>query len=165
MSEFSTSSPVWHVARYPFLGWLETAIKLVAIAIGIVAGVQALQTGVFTWPTGLQLIQTGIIALIAMGLIGTIVDRYLDREVIAMVFVFLWMAGHVGMLIGLLYRPWPGLALIAFSLLMALGDVVKLRFFVVHNFKVRDIPRRVMFVMTGLMIACYLVILSIEWIT
>lgn len=133
-----TSRNGWHTARWPPLAWLETVIKLLAIAIGVATGWRALATPAFAVPAGWQLAACAILLLLSLGLVAAIADRWTDREVIAMVFVVLNNLGHWGMLLSLASAHDPATNLLPFASLMLLGDVVKLVFIRVHRFTVRD---------------------------
>ena len=154
----------WHIAPWPPLAWLETVIKLIAIAIGIVALIQALAGGEFTLPGGLRLAQFAILALLSLGLVAAIFDRLVEREIVAMVFVILNNLGHWGMVASMASKPGPGALLTAFAALMLAGDVVKLVFLRVHDFSVRDTPRAVLYGLTSAYVVGYLVILLLQFV-
>lgn len=80
-----TSLREWHVAQWPPLAWLETGIKLAAIAVGAVALIQALAEGAFALPSGLHLAQFVVLGLLSLGLVAAIFDRFVEREIVAMV--------------------------------------------------------------------------------
>jgi hypothetical protein len=153
----------WHVAPWPPLAWLETVIKLIAIAIGIVALIQALAGGQFSLPSGLRLAQLVILAFLSLGLVAAIFDRLVEREIVAMVFVILNNLGHWGMVVAMASKPGPGALLTAFAGLMLAGDVVKLVFLRVHDHSVRDTPRAVLYGLTLVYVAGYLVILLLQF--
>jgi hypothetical protein len=157
-----TASPRWHVASWPPLAWLETAVKLVALILGVVALVQALVGGAFALPGGLRLAQLIILAFLALGLVAAILDRLAEREIVAMIFVVVNNLGHWGMVVALASEPGPGGLLLAFAGLMLLGDLVKLVFLRVHDFSVRDTPRVMLFGLTSVYVVGYLVILLLE---
>jgi hypothetical protein len=150
------------VAQWPPLAWLETALKLGAIVIGIVALAQALTGGTFALPGGLRLAQLIILALLSLGLVAAILDRIAEREIVAMVFVLLNNLGHWGMVIALAAVPGPGVLLVAFAALMLAGDLVKLAFLKTSDFTVRDTPPVVLFGLTSVYVVGYLVILLLE---
>ncbi len=158
------ASKEWHVARWPLLAWLETAIKLGAIAVGVVALVQALSRGSFGLPGGLRLVQLIVLAVLSLGLLAAIFDRLAEREVVAMVFVLLNNLGHWGMVVALVTTAGPGSLLPIFAGLMLLGDAVKLVFLRVHDFQVRDTPQTVLYGLTSIYVVGYLVVLLLEWI-
>lgn len=160
----SSKSRSWHVHPWPPLAWLETVIKLIAIATGTVALIQALAGGQFALPGGLRLAQLVILALLSLGLVAAIFDRLAQREIVAMVFVILNNLGHWGMVIALLGQPGPGALLTAFAGLMLAGDVVKLVFLRVHDFSVRDTPRAVLYGLTSVYVVGYLVILLLQFV-
>ena len=161
MKQSPISSRSWHIARWPLLAWLETIIKLAALSIGIMAGVNALSVGSFTLPTGLQLVQFAILLLLSLGLIAAIFDRIADREIIAMIFVVVNNLGHWGMLLGLAtgcdYLLW-------FAGLMLLGDLVKVGFIRIHNFTVRDYAPQILYILTLFYVGGYTLLILLEWI-
>ncbi|MGA8206062.1 MAG: hypothetical protein WB812_16225, partial [Woeseiaceae bacterium] len=63
-----------------------------------------------------------------------IVERFMQREIIAMVFVLINVVAHWGMVYALLTEPGPGSLLPLFALFMLIGDLIKLRFFSVTDF-------------------------------
>jgi len=149
----------WHVARWPILAWLETIIKLAALAIGISAGISALSAGDFAIPTGLQLVQFIILIILSLGLIAAIFDRIADREIVAMVFVVLNNLGHWGMVLGLAAGSE---GLLMFAGLMLLGDLVKLWFIRVHDFTVRELSPRVLYALTLFYVGGYATLVLLE---
>jgi hypothetical protein len=154
----------WHIAQWPPLAWLETGIKLAAIVIGIVALVQALVTANFRFPTDLRLIQFATLLILSIVLLAAILDRYLEREIVAMVFVLLNNLAHWGMVVSLASQPGPGWLLLAFVALMPAGDAVKLVFLRVEDFSIRDTARLMLFGLTSFYIVGYLVVLLSELI-
>jgi hypothetical protein len=166
MSETESGTPGkgWHVAQWPLLAWLETAIKLVAIAIGMIALVQAIVGGTFYLPRGLCLAQWVIMIVLSLGLVAAILDRLAEKEIVAMVFVVLNNIGHWGMVVAMATLPGPGILLTLFAALMVAGDLVKLVFLNVHDFSVRDTPPVVLYGLTGFYIVGYLVVLLIQFV-
>ncbi len=148
VSQEKTAARRWHIAQWPPLAWLETVIKLAALATGIAAFINGVMTGDFALPDGLRLVQWVILVVLSLGLLAAIADRFLDREIVAMVFVVVNNAGHWGMVVALLSGADTGRALVAFAGLMLAGDLVKLVFIWRHQFSVRDVPRRVLYGLT-----------------
>jgi hypothetical protein len=157
-----STSRRWHVAPWPPLAWLETAIKAVALVIGFVALVGALSRGAFALPAGLRLGQLVVLGILSLGLVAAIFDRLLERELVAMIFVVVNNLGHWGMVLALASEPGPGPLLVAFCALMLIGDLVKLLFLKVHDFQVRNTPRVVLFGLTAVYGAGYTIILILE---
>lgn len=152
----------WHIAQWPPLAWIETAIKALALVIGIVALVGALSQGAFAMPAGLRLAQFIVLAFLSLGLVTAIFDRLIEREVVAMIFVVFNNLGHWGMVAALASQPGPGSLLVAFCALMLMGDLVKLIFLKVHDFQVRDTPRAALFGLTSVYIVGYAIVLILE---
>jgi len=151
----------WHIAKWPPLAWLETIIKLVALIIGISAGVMALAVGEFALPAGTELAQFIILIILSLGLITAIFDRIADREIIAMIFVVLNNLGHWGMVLGLAAASeW----LLWFAGFMLLGDLVKLLFIRVNQFTVRDFSPRILYALTLFYVGGYALLILLEWV-
>jgi len=161
-SNDSGPPPRWHIAPWPPLAWLETVIKLGALATGITACINGLTTGDFALPDGLRLAQWIVLVVLSLGLIAAIFDRFIEREIVAMAFVIVNNAGHWGMVIALLSGAETGRALVAFAALMLAGDLVKLVFIWRHQYAVRDVPRRVVYGLTLAYAAGYGAILLLE---
>ena len=153
------SSQKWHVAHWPPLAWLETGIKLVALGIGVGTAVAALSAPNFSLPNGLRLVQFIILIVLSLGLIAAIFDRIADREIIAMGFVVLNNLGHWGMVLVLASADDVSRAIWLFAGLMLLGDLVKIWFIKAENFTVRDFPQRTLYILTGVYIVGYALIL------
>ena len=158
------SAKGWHIADWPPLAWVETGIKLAAIVIGIVTLVQALVSGEYRFPAGLRLIQFSTLLVLSIALLAAILDRYRQREIVAMVFVVLSNLAHWGMVVSLASIPGPGWLLLAFVALMLAGDAVKLVSLQVHGFNVRDTAQVMLFGLTSFYIVGYLVVLLSELI-
>jgi hypothetical protein len=114
-------------------------------------------------PSGLRLAQLVILAFLSLGLVAAIFDRLVEREIVAMVFVILNNLGHWGMVVAMASKPGPGALLTAFAGLMLAGDVVKLVFLRIHDHSVRDTPRAVLYGLTLVYVAGYLVILLLQF--
>lgn len=158
------STKTWHVAKWHPLAWLETAVKLVALGVGVGTAVATLADPTFAFPTGLRLVQFILLVLLSLGLVAAILDRLADRELIAMGFVVLNNLGHWGMVLALASAKELGSAVWLFAGLMLLGDLVKLWFIKAANFTVRDFPQRTLYVLTGVYVAGYLALLVLEWL-
>lgn len=164
------SRTAWHIASWPLLAWLETAIKLVAIVLGTMAFVEARFGGVM-WQAGMaavwrpdyaRLAQWIILFILSLGLLVAILDRVREREVVAMLLVILKNLGHWGMVFALASKPGPGGLLVGFAGLMLLGDLVKLVSPRLHDFAVCDAPRAVPYDLTLIYVVGYAAILILE---
>jgi hypothetical protein len=153
----------WYVAEWSPLAWLETGMKMIALAVGIAAAVRALSGGGLMLPGGLQLAQLAVQSFLSLGLIAAILDRLAEREIVAMIFVIVNNLGHWGMVLALASEVGPGRLLFGFAGLMLLGDLVKLGFLVGHpEFTVRDTPRSALYGLTLFYVVGYAVILILE---
>jgi hypothetical protein len=154
-----TQQKTWHFAQWPALGWLETVIKLVALAIGINAGLRALSSGNWQFPRGWLLAALILLGILSLGLIAAIYDRWMDKELLAMGFVIINNLGHWGMVLSLLAPDWSKPSLLAFSGLMLAGDMVKVWFIQRHNFTVREYTGDVLIRLTAVYITGYILII------
>lgn len=99
-----------------------------------------------------------VLALLCLGLLAAIADRYAEREVIGMAFVIGMNAGHLAMLAALLRYGGLDDALLAFALLMLAGDLVKLVFLATTGFRVRSVPPAAVYGLTGAYAVGYVVL-------
>jgi hypothetical protein len=152
----------WHFADWPPLAWLETVIKLFALLLAILTAYRGIQRWSFNFPTGPGLIEWIIMLVLSFGLTLAIIDRVQNREIFAMGFIVLNNLGHWGLTYTLMTDPGPGQLLAVFAGLMLLGDLVKLLSIRVHSFKVRDVPKSVLYGLTALYITGYTAILLVE---
>lgn len=148
----------WYIGNWSGLALIETLLKLAGLAAAIIALIQAF-SGTPVSPTGTQLLQVLTLGILALGLVGAIGDRLIEREIIAMGFVLLNNIGHWGMVFALLRSPLPGALLLIFAGLFLLGDLVKVRWLLTSGFTVRNVPTRVLLALTLFYVAGYAFIL------
>jgi hypothetical protein len=122
----ATTEHSWHIGDYHPLAWAETAVKAVAFVIAYVAFVHALDRGVHS-PSGVRIAELVLLGAAELGILLTIVDRVLERELIAVGFVLFNNAAHASMLYALLAVPGPGGLLSIFCALMLGGEAIKWR--------------------------------------
>jgi hypothetical protein len=122
----ATAEHSWHIGDYHPLAWAETAVKAVAFVVAYVAFVHALDRGLHS-PSGVRIAELALLGVAELGILLTIVDRVLERELIAIGFVVFNNAAHASMLYALLAIPGPGGLLSLFCALMLGGEVIKLR--------------------------------------
>lgn len=126
----------WHIGSWGFWGWLETAVKGVGIIVGLLAGLQALNSGnsvVFDGnPHLAAVIWLGLICLIVV--LGVPVLRITQKEIISIIFAILNALGHLGMLYSLLTIPDSRTLAIIFGVAYIAGELVKQRFLTVSGY-------------------------------
>jgi hypothetical protein len=178
MTDVNASPKQWHLGDWTGLGWLETIVKVVAHVVAFTCIAWALGGTEFRFWGGVYDLRVLILIFTALGLTAAILDRYLEKEVIAMVFVISNVVAHWGMVFALWHQPGTGglLTLInyqpqdllpwqflpMFAFLMLLGDVVKLVFLLRTNFTVRDLNPRFLVYLTAGSIASYALILILS---
>jgi len=82
----------WHVGRRPVLGWAETGVKLVGVAVGVYALWQG-TTALAAWSTG-STIAVILLGCLAGSLTPAVRDHWRRREVVSMVLIVLNIVGH-----------------------------------------------------------------------
>ncbi len=91
--------------------------------------------------------------IMTVGLVAAIVDRAIEREVVAMVFVLLNVAAHVAIVVDATALPATRGTVIAFCLLMMIGDAVKIVFLRRERFAVRAVGTSTLVGLTSTFIA------------
>jgi hypothetical protein len=116
----------WHVGELHPLAWAETAVKAVAFVIAYVAFVHALDRSIHS-PSGIRIAELALLGAAELGILLAVVDRIIERELIAVGFVVFNNAAHASMLYALLAIPGPGGLLSLFCAFMLGGELIKLR--------------------------------------
>ncbi len=161
MSAPTAERPAWHVGDWGTLGWLETALKLGGIGVGVAALIAALGRAA-EGPGGARLAEVVILGLLALGLVAAIADRLAEREIVGMAFILAMNAGHIAMLVALARDAEAGTLLAVFAALMLAGDLVKVVFLATTGFTVRSVPRAAVYGLTGAFAAGYAALIVIE---
>jgi hypothetical protein len=140
------SSGGWWLNRWPFLGWLETAVKVMAFIVA--SHVPLRNSGDFDISARSQspsfYIETFLMFGGASLITLAVLDRIFYREIISMMFVLpnIWAHWTVA---AAMYRFGRGgistRYFRQFCWLMLTGDVVKLMFFTVHDFSMLSVAR------------------------
>ncbi len=128
----------WYIHNWTFLGLAETVLKSMAIMIGIWAFYLSQDSQVLIFPSGNRLIQLIILGILSLGIFFAIFNRWQNKEILSMIFVFFNNAGHWGMLLALM-RNTGWFLLTYFALLMMLGDLTKILFLKQTEYTERNI--------------------------
>jgi hypothetical protein len=128
----------WYIHNWTLLGWVETVVKSIAIIIGISAFYLSRYSQVWIIPSGSRLIQLIILGILSLGIFLAIFNRWQNKEILSMIFVFFNNAGHWGMFFALI-RDKSWFLLPYFALLMMLGDLVKVLFLKQTSYTERNI--------------------------
>lgn len=145
----------WHLAQWGLWGWAETLPKLIAIVAAVIA---ALAGGAWNVPDNHQL-SFWLLVVVAMGYVGTIADRWIDKEIFAMSFVVLMLIGHWSLVYAMGQPEWPSGRVRLFAGLMLAGDVVKIGYFATTRARVRGLSPVIPILMTSVLATAYLVAL------
>lgn len=132
------------------LGWAETFVKITAFVVAYCT--------IFLYPgtegqpnvpiATADAIRFWSGAVLTLGLVFGIYDRFLDRELFAMCFIFANIGAHGSYLYAVL-AGFPPKALWLFPALMLAGDLIKLASIKLYNMRVRDIAQWVLYVLVA----------------
>lgn len=147
----------WHFEKWSSLGWLETGIKLIAFSFAWILLGNALNQPNFVIPNRLFIAIWIIQIFLSFGLLTAIFDRWLEKDIISMIFVLFNNIAHWGIVFVLGVSSFNKTFLFAFFILMLIGDLIKLIFIHTSNFSVRDLPRSALYILTGTYIAGYII--------
>ncbi|QPC80532.1 hypothetical protein G4Y79_12475 [Phototrophicus methaneseepsis] len=158
----TTQKQGWHVANWGTLGWLETGVKAIGIIVGLLAFTQTISTGTIGLadvPHGISVI---IMALLTLFVLGSILLRAQQREVVSLIFAIANALGHAGMLYYLLYTPEGQVLPIMFGIAYVLGELVKQRFLITSGYTEmgQQTPQMLMF-SRGLMVVYVVLVVAV----
>lgn len=155
----NTASRGWHVANWGLWGWIETALKLVTAGAGVAA--------FLTSPAEAELVVGGNPELLAilmlagglLGITGMVTFRFIQREIISILFAIALWIGHAGMLIALLRLHGASPYGIVFALFYILGELAKQRFLAETGYTEGGLSPRSIRMASALLIVIYVVLL------
>jgi len=152
----------WHFYNWTLLGWLETAVKTIALFIAIRAFQFSLIAPVWKIPSGIQMVQWILLIILSLGIFFAIFNRWQNKEITSMLFVLLNNMGHWGMLIALTKNTgWNMLPV--FSFMMMLGDLIKIIFLRQTRYTEKNIPVNIFVWFTLFFAAGYALIGLLNW--
>jgi hypothetical protein len=123
-----TASQGWHVDNWGTWGWIETGLKLVAIAAGFLAFITSNSANPMTIGGNPELGAVIIVGLMTLLNVVALGLRFRQQEVISMIYVILNFLGHLALLIALLRQTDSQILPLAFAVFMVLGELAKQRF-------------------------------------
>jgi len=150
----------WHRGDWGRLGLIETLLKGAAFLIAYAALIRALGSS-WAVPSGVHLVQAVIVAGAELGLAAAVVDRVLEREITAFVFVICNNAAHIALLLALCTTHGAGDAVAPFATLMLCGELVKIRFLRTTGFTVRGHPNELLLALVAMAATIYAVLLAV----
>jgi hypothetical protein len=137
----------WWLNRWPVLGWLETIVKLAAFCV---AAYVPLPDPPPYFPARSDIARTVFFLEIFLMLGGSTlialacIDRLVYREIVSILFVFPNNWAHWTILSAMYRHGRAGISVRHFRLfcwLMLAGDIIKLVFFAVHDFRILAVTR------------------------
>lgn len=153
----------WYVAPMGRLEWIETALKVLAMAVAFVTVATTFQPGEgLARPDGAAGTQSRILFWMAVGLAFAIIDRLQQRELVSIVFVVVNDLAHWAMYVSFMSGLTAAPPVVAYCGLMIAGDLAKIAFFATSRYTVRGIRRPLLLVGVGLFVVAYGVVLALS---
>ncbi|MDZ4769011.1 MAG: hypothetical protein SGJ24_07780 [Chloroflexota bacterium] len=135
MAQMNAAPVSWHVGNWGTWGWIETGLKGVGIAAGIIALVGALGSDApLMIGDNPELGAIILIALISLFYVFGIILRIMQKEVISVIYMPLAALGHLGVLLSLLRTPAMLTLPLILGIFFILGEAAKNRFLVTSGF-------------------------------
>jgi hypothetical protein len=129
-----TASQGWHVANWGTWGWIETGLKLVSIAAGILAFITSNSDKPLLFGGNPELGAVILIGLMTLFTIIPLVLRFRQQEVISMIYAILNFLGHLALFIALLRVTDSPVLPLVFAVFMVLGELAKQRFLTISGY-------------------------------
>lgn len=134
MGQQAAAAKGWHVANWGFWGWVETGLKLVGIAAGILAFLNSSAVTELTIGGSPRLAAVILVALLSLAMVGVFFARIAQKELISIGFSALNAIGHVGLLVALLRIPAQTTLPLVFAIMFILGELAKQRFLAISGY-------------------------------
>lgn len=134
MNTTSTTTQGWHFTNWGTWGWIETIVKGIGIAAGILAFLQSNAAAPLIIGGNPKLGAVIVLALLTFALTGALVMRFGQREVTAFIFGIFNVLGHAGLLIALLREPQNITLGVIFGVAFILGEILRQRFFATSGY-------------------------------
>eukprot|EP01120_Amphizonella_sp_Union-15-10_P004902 TRINITY_DN15668_c0_g1_i2.p1 TRINITY_DN15668_c0_g1~~TRINITY_DN15668_c0_g1_i2.p1 ORF type:complete len:188 (-),score=8.82 TRINITY_DN15668_c0_g1_i2:70-633(-) len=143
---------------YGILGWLETAIKGLAIISAFVSiSVYTNSPVVLLTARYVIIVMLGILQIIYVGLV---VLRFLDRELFAIGFSIVQALANLSIFVVSIKSSEPDQFIFVYCFLNILGELVKMMFLFLkkkEEFSVKHLPRTVLWAISIALILIYLI--------
>jgi len=151
----------WRCQRYGPLGWMEAAVKLLGIGVGI--GSIAVYDNRSQVYHQTRIAQIVLMCIVGLAMIFQGVQRVFDRELFALGFIIAHLFGHWIMSIITILSVDPGEFLFTYVFLMILGEYIKLMFlFLADNIEVRFLTKPILYGISAGFIVVFIVILILQ---
>lgn len=116
----------WRISNWGLWGWIETGLKLIAVAIGIYALVSSAPASTDTLSAHPELGAVILLAVLSLFTVLVIGYRLNQGELISIAFAIANSLGHLSLFAALIRQPNLGALVLAFTVFMLLGDASKL---------------------------------------
>lgn len=146
----------WYFGNWTGLGWLETGLKLAGhiVAFYALTQIPGGSSPALSFPVIL-------LSLITLSYVAAIYDRWLEKEITAMLFVVVNVTAHAAMTWTLTHASNDLYFLgLIFAALMLAGDLVKIAFLLRTKFTVRNVTTRQMVMLTAGLVIVYALVIA-----
>lgn len=151
----------WRCEKYGPLGWLEILVK--AMAIGVAVASLSIYTPDSRTYDSIKIAQIVFIGILASTCTFLILQRLVEREIFALIFIVLLSIGHWVLFAMLFQTVDPGAFVFTFCFLMIMGEYVKVMFlFIMNEYEVIWLPKPIHYILTFCLIIGYLTAMVLQ---
>jgi len=142
----------------------ESKVTLIkAIAIGVAISSLSIYNQGSREYDGIKIAQMVFIGLLASACTILIIQRIVEREIFALIFIVLLTIAHWVLFVILFQSTDPGAWIFTFCFLMIMGDYVRVMFlFIMNEYEVIWLPKPIHYLLTFCFILGYLVVMILQ---
>jgi len=151
----------WRCEKYGPLGWMEILVKAMAIGVGV-ASLSIFSTSGRSYDS-IKIAQIVFIGMLAAACTFLILQRLVEREIFALIFIVLLTISHWVLFAMLFATVDPGAFVFTFCFLMIMGEYVKVMFlFIMNEYEVIWLPKPIHYLLTFCFIIGYLTAMILQ---
>lgn len=153
----TTQAQGWHTVQWGTWGWAETILKLIALALGVLAFFQSNPASELVIGGNPHLLAVIVLAILTLFSVGQVGIRFTQKEIVSMIFAVLNFLGHAALLVAMLRVPTDLTLPILFGVFYTLGGIVKVQFMRVTGYTEGGADSPTMIRVSALMALPYIV--------
>lgn len=150
-----STTQTWYVKNWGMLGWIETALKLLAVIAALVMFFSTNMGAPLTIGGHPRLFSMMVLSLLTLATVAQLNLRLKLKEIIAMAFAVAFFIGHVSLLIAMLRAPTVTNYPLVFGGLILVADLVKLRFLVKTQYSEAGVQTSGLLKLIGVVMGLY----------
>ena len=147
----------WHTEKWGTWGWIETGLKLVAIAAGLFALARAFPDHGFQIVPNRHLAALILLTVLTLASVAQLAICFRQRETVSMLFAVLNLVGHLALWLSITLAPGQRTAALAFGVFYVLGQLAKVQFLRISGYTEGGANSASMLRVTGVITVIYIV--------